>query len=87
MIDLLFKKIPVVLLVLLIPLFGSSIIVPETDFLKDAKVTPSKLEFFRDSVRFEVKGTIPIESALRPRNPEIKLLLKSSDNSRIFGDI
>ncbi|MEP1088371.1 MAG: hypothetical protein ABJH01_16965 [Algoriphagus sp.] len=61
--------------------------VPETDFLKDAKVTPGKLEFLRDSVRFEVTGTIPIESALSPRNPEIKLLFKSSENSLFFGDI
>ncbi|MEP1260226.1 hypothetical protein [Algoriphagus sp.] len=55
--------------------------------MKDAKVTPGKLEFLRDSVRFEVTGTIPIESALSPRNPEIKLLFKSSENSLFFGDI
>ncbi|MEP2296716.1 MAG: hypothetical protein ABJ333_14685 [Algoriphagus sp.] len=75
------------LLLLVLPLLGSSIMVPETDFLKDAKVTPGKLEFLRDSVRFEVTGTIPIESALSPRNPEIKLLFKSSENSLFFGDI
>ncbi|PZX60392.1 hypothetical protein LV84_00668 [Algoriphagus ratkowskyi] len=86
MIDQLFKNIPVLFLFLLLPLFGSSIMVPETDFLHDSKVDPGKLVFFRDSVRFEVKGTIPIESALSPRNPTIKLLLKSSENSILFDD-
>ncbi len=87
MIDQLFKKKPVLLLVILLPLICSSIMVPETIFLKDSKVTPSKLEFFRDSVRFEVAGTIPIESALSPRNPKVRLLLKSSENSMLFEDI
>lgn len=86
MIDQLFKKKPVLFLVLLLPLICSSIMVPETDFLKDSKVTPNKLEFFRDSVRFEVTGTISIESALSPRNPKIKLLFKSSENSILFDD-
>ena len=83
----LFKKKPVLILILLLPLLSSSIIVPETDFLKDAKVTPGKLEFFRDSVSFEVQGTVPIESALSPRNPKIKVLLKSSENSILFDDL
>ncbi|MEB2780985.1 hypothetical protein U3A58_11325 [Algoriphagus sp. C2-6-M1] len=60
---------------------------PETDFLKDSQVNPGKLEYFRDSVRFEVKGTIPIESVLSPKNPKVKLLLKSSDNSMLFEAI
>jgi len=86
MIDRLFKKKPVLLLVVLLPLICSSILVPETDFLKDATVTPGKLEFYRDSVRFEVTGTIPIESALSPRNPKIKLLFKSSENFILFDN-
>ena len=61
--------------------------VPETDFLKDSRVTPGKLEFFRDSVHFEVTGTIPIESALSPKNPKIIILLKSSENSILFDEI
>lgn len=85
--DRLFKNIPVLLLVILLPIICGSIIVPETNFLKDAKVTPGKLEFYRDSVHFAVTGTIPIESALSPRNPEVKLLLKSSDNSMLFEAI
>ncbi|WP_211318365.1 OmpA family protein [Algoriphagus chordae] len=72
---------------LLLPLLCSSIMVPETDFLKDSKVIPGKLEFFRDSVRFEVKGSIPIESAFSPRNPTVKLLLKSSENSMLFEEL
>ncbi|SFT97872.1 hypothetical protein SAMN04489724_3118 [Algoriphagus locisalis] len=87
MIDQLFKKKPILLLFILFPLLCGSIMVPETDFLKDSKVTPGKLEFVRDSVRFEVTGTIPIESALSPRNPKVAILLKSSENSMFFDDI
>ena len=83
----LFSKRPFLLIVILLPLICSSIMVPETDFLKDSRVTPGKLEFFRDSVRFEVTGTIPIESALSPKNPKIIILLKSSENSILFDEI
>jgi hypothetical protein len=64
-----------------------STIVPESDFLKDAKLSPSKLEFFSDSVRFRVKGSIPIESAINPRNPQLKLILKSSDQILDLGEV
>ncbi len=64
-----------------------SIIVPESKFLEDAKVSPSRLEFFRDSVRFSVKGTIPIESAINPRNPQLKIILKSSDQVLDLGEV
>lgn len=87
MLDQLFKKKPVLLLLILLPLICGSIIVPETDFLEDSKVIPGKLEFVRDSVRFQVTGTIPIESALNPRNPRVAILLKSSENSMLFDDI
>ncbi len=87
MIDNLFKKKPALLIFLLLPLICSSIMVPETDFLADSKVTPGKLEFLRDSVRFEVTGTIPIESAFSPKNPKISLLFKSSENSIFFDDL
>lgn len=68
-------------------LSAGSITVPESDFLTDAKLTPAKLEFFRDSVRFSVKGTISIESAINPRNPQLKIILKSSDQILDLGDI
>ncbi|WP_339699743.1 hypothetical protein [Algoriphagus aquimarinus] len=45
------------------------------------------MEFFRDSVRFEVSGTIPIESAFSPKNPKFSLLFKSSENFMRFDDI
>ncbi len=64
-----------------------SIIMPESDFLKDAKVNPSKLEYYRDSVRFSVKGTIPIESALIPKNPKLRFVLKSSDQLLDLGEV
>lgn len=60
---------------------------PESDFLEDAKVIPSKLEFYRDSVRFSVKGTIPIESAINPRNPQLKIIIKSSDQILDLGEV
>ena len=87
MLDLLFKKKPVLLLFILFPLLCGSIIMPETDFLEDSQVVPGKLELIRDTLRFEVSGTIPIESALSPRNPKVAILLKSSENSMLFDEI
>lgn len=83
----LFKCTSVFFLLLVFVLSSSSIMVPETEFLKDAKVIPAKLEFVRDSVRFQIQGTIPIESALSPKNPRLRLILRSSENSREFTDI
>ncbi|WP_425635961.1 hypothetical protein ACPUEN_11195 [Algoriphagus yeomjeoni] len=60
---------------------------PETDFLEDSQVIPGKLEFIRDSVRFEVTGTIPIESVLSPKNPKVNILFKSSENSLLFEEL
>ncbi len=60
---------------------------PVSDFLKDAKLNPSKLEYFRDSVRFSVTGTIPIESALIPKNPQLTLVMKSSDQFLDLGEV
>lgn len=66
---------------------AESIIMPESEFLKDANVSPSKLEYYRDTVRFSVKGTIPIESALIPKNPQLRFLLKSSDQLLDLGEV
>ncbi|MDF2157460.1 hypothetical protein [Algoriphagus sp. CAU 1675] len=59
----------------------------ELRFLKDAEVVPSKLEYFRDSVQFSVKGTIPIESVVIPRNPELRLIFKAGEKSLDLGSL
>ncbi len=64
-----------------------SIMVPESNFLEHLKVSPSKLEFHSDSVRFSVKGTIPIQSAINPRNPQLKIILNSSDQFLDLGEV
>lgn len=87
MLDQLFKNKPVLLLFILFPLLCGSIMMPETDFLEDSQVIPGKLEFIRDSVRFEVTGTIPIESVLSPKNPKVNILFKSSENSLLFEEL
>ncbi|UZD22409.1 TPR end-of-group domain-containing protein [Algoriphagus halophytocola] len=60
---------------------------PETEFLQDAEVTPAKLKFDRDTVSFTVKGTIPIQSALSPKNPRVKLIFKSSEKTLELGEL
>lgn len=87
MLDQMFRINRLLLLLLLISTGCGSIIVPESTFLEDAKMTPSKLKMVRDSVQFEVSGSIPIESVLSPRNPRLSLLMKSSDGSREFKSI
>src|SRR5690606_25227219 len=59
----------------------------ESTFLVDAELTPVKLKMVRDTIRFEVKGSIPIESVLSPKNPKLSLLMKSSDGAREFESI
>ncbi len=66
---------------------AGSIMVPEKNFLEDSKVSPSKLEYFRDSVEFEIKGTVPIESMMVPRNPQVKLVFRSAEETRELGNL
>ncbi|HCX76537.1 MAG TPA: hypothetical protein DHU93_15190, partial [Algoriphagus sp.] len=54
-------------------------------FLNDIDVKQEKLVYLRDSVRFTVKGKIPIESVMTPRNPQMKLVWKSETDSINFG--
>ncbi|MFN4000465.1 TPR end-of-group domain-containing protein [Algoriphagus sp.] len=49
---------------------------PENKFLKDAQLIPKKLRLEGDSIRFSVKGTIPIESVLSPKNPKVFISFK-----------
>lgn len=62
-------------------------IVPESNFLENSKVTPSKLAFQRDSVTFQVLGEVPIVSALSPKNPRIEINLRASERSLNLGEV
>jgi outer membrane protein OmpA-like peptidoglycan-associated protein len=56
-------------------------------YTENAKIKPQKLTLFADSVRFSLKGTIPIISGLIPRNPRLRLVLKSLTNKEDFGEL
>ena len=62
-------------------------IVPESNFLEKSEVMPSKLSYDRDSIRFQVKGEIPIESVLSPKNPKVELVFRGSDSSINLGEL
>lgn len=75
-------------LIFLVILMGcGSRIMPQSNFLADSKISPSKLQFIRDSLQFEVSGLIPIESVLSPKNPQVSLHFISRDSSMNLGDI
>jgi tetratricopeptide (TPR) repeat protein len=59
----------------------------EARYLKEINIKPQQLEYFRDSVRFSIEGKISIESVMSPRNPELKLLLKTTDKVLDLGDV
>ncbi len=65
--------------------FSGSIIMPENKFLKDAALIPQKLVLDRDSIQFTVKGTIPIESILSPKNPQVRLSFRGADTVLDLG--
>ena len=56
-------------------------------FISDASIFPSKLKLEGDSIRFTIKGSIPVESVLIPRNPRLALTLYSSGGAIEFGDL
>ena len=63
----------------------SSIVVPESDFLEEVKVTPKNLEYFYDSIRFEVEGKIRLESVMIPWDPMVRLELRSPEKMLDLG--
>jgi len=69
------------------PAYSKSIIAPENKFLKDVQLTPAKLKLEGDSVRFMLKGSIPIESVLSPKNPSIRLAFNSKEAKLDLGGI
>lgn len=68
-------------------LFAGSIIMPENKFLKDVQLIPYKLKLEGDSIRFTVKGSIPIESILTPKNPKVSLAFRAEQNQLDLGEI
>jgi len=62
-------------------------IVPESNFIANTKVIPSKLIFQRDSVTFQISGEIPIVSALSPKNPKVEISLRATEKSLDLGGI
>lgn len=56
-------------------------------FISDATILPAKLKLEGDSIRFTIKGSIPVESVLIPRNPRLALTLYSSGGAIEFGDL
>ncbi|HSF52400.1 MAG TPA: hypothetical protein VLA71_01540 [Algoriphagus sp.] len=68
-------------------LSAGSIIMPENKFLKDVQLIPQKLKLEGDTIRFIVKGSIPIESVLTPKNPKVSLIFKAEQNQLDFGAI
>ena len=67
--------------------FSGSIIMPENKFLKDAELIPQKLKLEGDSIRFSVKGSIPIESVLSPKSPKVNLSLKGAEGELDLGSL
>jgi outer membrane protein OmpA-like peptidoglycan-associated protein len=82
-----FKNQLVLIFLIAVNFSCSSIIVPTSDFLLDAKIIPGKLKLERDSIRFTVKGNIPIVSAVSPQNPVLTLVLKSSETQLELGKV
>ncbi|MBN7812722.1 hypothetical protein J0A68_17340 [Algoriphagus sp. H41] len=60
---------------------------PENKFLQDVELKPAKLKLEGDSVRFTVKGTIPIESVLSPKNPKVTLSFHSEGEQLELGEL
>ena len=83
----LFNILAILVLLLCEPVFAKSIIAPENKFLKDAQLVPAKLRLEGDSIRFTINGSIPIESALSPKNPSVSLLFNSEQNKLELGPI
>ena len=62
-------------------------IVPESNFLEKSELIPTKLSYDRDSIRFQIKGEVPIESVLSPKNPKIELVFRGSDSTLNLGQV
>jgi len=68
-------------------LSASTNLMPDYEYLETTELLPSKLQYHRDTVKFEVSGEIPIISVLLPRNPKLRLEFSYGDNWVDFGEI
>ncbi|WP_143186076.1 TPR end-of-group domain-containing protein [Algoriphagus halophilus] len=80
------KTITLFIITFLLTACGSRI-VPESNFLENSEITPSKLVYQRDSVHFNIKGEIPIISALSPKNPRVEIELRGSNQRVNLGEL
>lgn len=60
---------------------------PDGKYLDKARVNPYKLKLEGDSLRFEVMGTIPIESVMAIRNSKLRLNFLAQSRNLGLGDI
>lgn len=67
--------------------FAQSRTMPESNFLEDAQLIPHQLKLEGDSIRFVIKGSIPILSALSPKNPRVTLSFKGESNQLDLGEV
>lgn len=72
---------------MLIFLVSGSLYAQEYRFLKEVHVSPFPLEYFRDSVRFQLTGEVVIESVLFPRNPRLELIWKAPGHVIELGEL
>ncbi len=68
-------------------LLASANSVPDYEYLESTDLLPSKLQYHRDTVKFEISGAIPIVSVLIPRNPKLKLEFSHADSKIDFGEL
>lgn len=60
---------------------------PKTDFLERVKLSPAKLTYHRDSIRFSIEGEIPILSLFTPRSPRLFLEFSIHEKKIDLGEI
>ncbi|WP_133558426.1 TPR end-of-group domain-containing protein [Algoriphagus boseongensis] len=82
-----FKNLPLLFLMFFLCSSLGAITVPELKYLENTTLAPYKLKLEGDSIRFELKGTIPIESAITAKTPKLKLVYYSPNERIELGDI
>ena len=60
---------------------------PESKYLSNASANPYKLKLEGDSLKFEVKGSIPIESVMAIHNSKLRLFYQAQSRKLDLGEI
>ncbi|WP_026953373.1 tetratricopeptide repeat protein [Algoriphagus mannitolivorans] len=82
-----FRVLPVVFLFLItVPVFGFQIS-QEFKYLENTQLSPSKLKLEGDSIRFEIRGKIPVESSIAAKSPRLKLVYFDENQKLDLGEI